>query len=613
MDITEARAHAGALLGAEIERSEISDRDCKQSQSVASARGSASRPTRGDRTPGWIEDRAQLIIPHYIWTWQDGRKKHGWCTSCGRTIERLDGEDIRRPDEYMEEGEFLGRSSIRYFYQHWDGTAGHKKTGLCPYCGQEVEFRSLARGHATMEDKLFFVVYRRSAIDRNAIVCAGYRIFIPWRDLDEYERFEVPMQITPMELCVFRWGKGGQRFIRDSTWRCYQRTPSGRDVWTKHATDTWARRKECISGYTGQTSYMGNDSTAVVLDVTALTDAVEGTPWKYCLDHMPWTSAGEYYDHITLMDRISRYRPIEYLLKMGCDELARIAVDHKGGDVLNLRGKTARAVLRLTEDEWGWIKGHKVRVTEDLLRVLKFRRAHKLRMGLDLCRWMAESRGAGLLEAMKRDYKAIDLVQACKYARRQQADLRTYWDYLGQCRRLGADLEDRQVLWPTDLHRAHQRYTDQINQLEAERRALQQRKALSQDAETVRKLAETVKRLAGGYTFRACGLVLSPFETVEEIVTEGAKQGICIGSYVTRYATGGTIICKLRHADKPDTPWHAVEFSATSGAMVQCRGRGNQTDDTDEQLIRDFWAAWDAARGTKTKVTITVRATEKRE
>lgn len=54
MDIAEVRAHAGALL------------------------------EPGDRTPGWIEDRARLIIPHYIWTWQDGRKKHGWCTSCGR-------------------------------------------------------------------------------------------------------------------------------------------------------------------------------------------------------------------------------------------------------------------------------------------------------------------------------------------------------------------------------------------------------------------------------------------------------------------------------------------------------------------------------------------------
>lgn len=581
MDITEARAHAGALLAP------------------------------GDRTPGWIEDRARLIIPHYIWTWQDGRKKHGWCTSCGRTIERLDGEDIRRPDEYQEDGEFMGRSLVRWYREHWDGTAHHGKAGLCPYCGQEVEFRSLARGHATMEDKLFFVVYRRSAIDRNAIVCAGYRIFIPWRELDEYERFEVPMQITPMELCVFRWGKGGQRFIRDSVWRCYQRTPSGRDIWTKQVGDTWTRRRECVSGYTGQQSYMGNDNTAVVLDVTAYTDAVEGTPWKYCLDAMPWTSAGQYYDHITLMDRISRYRPVEYLLKLGYDELAKIAVDSKGGGVLNIRARTARAVLRLTEDEWGWIKGHKVRVTEDLLRVLKFRRVHKLRMGLDLCRWLAESRGAGMLEPMQRDYKAIDLVQACKYARRQQADLRTYWDYLGQCRRLGADLADRQVLWPTDLHRAHMRCTDQLHQLEAERRAMQQRKALSQDAETVRKLAETVKRLAGAYTFRACGLVLSPFETVEEIVSEGAKQGICIGGYVTRYATGGTIICKLRHADKPDTPWHAVEFSATSGAMVQCRGRGNMTDDVDEQLIRDFWAAWDKARGTKTKVDIRIRKTDK--
>lgn len=586
MDIAEARARAGTLLAP------------------------------GDGTPAWIEDRARLIIPHYIWTWQDGRKKHGWCTSCGRTIERLDGEDIRRPDEYQEDGEFMGRSLVRWYREHWDGTAHHGKAGLCPYCGQEVEFRSLARGHASMEDKLFLVVYRRSAVDENEIVCVGYRIFIPWRDLDEWENFAVPLQITPMELCVFRWGKGGQRFIRDVAWFRLDRrigTAGGREVWSKSALDTWAKRRECVSGYTGQSSYMGNDSTAVVLDVTSLTDAVEGTPWKYCLDHMPWTNAGQYYDHITLMDRISRYRPVEYLLKMGFNELVKIAVDYKGGDVLNLRGKTARAVLMLTEDEWGWIKGHKLRVTEDLLRVISYRRKHKLRVSMEMCRWLAESRGAGMLETMQRDYKAVDVVTACKYARRQHADLRTYWDYLGQCKRLGADLTDRQVLWPTDLHRQHQRYTDQLNQLEAEQRALRIKKQLGQDAETVRRLAETVRKLTPGYTFRACGLVMSPFETVEEIVNEGVRQGICIGSYVTRYATGGTILCKLRREDTADKPFHAVEFSVSSGAMVQCRGRGNKTDDVDEQLIRDFWAAWDKARGTVTKVSITIRKTDKQE
>lgn len=586
MDISEARSHAGALL------------------------------TPGDGTPAWIEDRARQIIPHYIWTWQDGRKKHGWCTSCGRTIERLDGEDIRRPDEYQEDGEFMGRSLVWWYREHWDGTAHHGKAGLCPYCGQEVEFRSLAKGHATMEDKLFFVVYSRSAINRNAIVCVGYRIFIPWRELDEWENFAVPLCITPMEVCVFRWGKGGQRFIRDVAWYRLDRrigTAGRREIWSKTALDTWARRKECVSGYAGQSSYMGKDNTAVILDATSLHDAVEGTPWEYCLDHMPWTSAGQYYDHITLMDRISRYRPIEYLLKMGCDELVKIAVDYKGGDVLNLRGKTARAVLRLTEDEWGWIKGHKVRVTEDLLRVFHYRRRHKLRMSPDLCRWIAESRGAGMLEALEREYKAVDLVAACKYARRQKADLRTYWDYLGQCRRLGADLKDRQVLWPSDLHRAHQRYTEQTHQLEAGQRALRQYKQLSQDAETLKLLAETVRKLTPGYTFTACGLVLSPFETAEEIIQEGARQSICIGSYVTRYATGGTILCKLRREDAPDAPFHAVEFSAVSGAMVQCRGRGNKTDDVDEKLIRDFWAAWDKARGTKTTVSITIRETRHRE
>ena len=565
------------------------------------------------RTPARIEDRARLIIPHYVWTWQDGRKKHGWCTSCGRIIERLDAEKITCPDEFMDEGEFMGQSRVSWYRRNWDGTAHHGKAGLCPNCGQEVEFRSLARGRARMEDKLFFVVYQKSAVDKNAIVCVGYRIFIPWRELDSWYDYHVPMQITPMEICVFRWGKGGQRFIADARWKFFCKTDSGRDIWTKQVTGAWSRRRECVSGYTGQRSCMGYDNTAVVMDVTALNDAVEGTPWAWCLNHLPWTDAAMYFDRITLLDRISRYPCVEYMLKRGWGELTKLVIDHKGRGVINPRGRTAQKVLQVTQDEWGWIKGSKVQVTEDLLRMMKIRRTQGLRMSLEVCRWAADTRSVDALEMLKATHKEVDPVAACKYARRQKSSLRDYNDYLRQLKQLGADLHDRRVLWPADLHLAHQRCTEQLQILDAERRALKLKAEMSKDSETLRRLADTVRKLQKTHTFHACGLVMEPFATVEEIVNEGVQLSICIGSYVKRYAAGGTILCKLRREDAPEKPFHAVEFSASSGAMVQCRGHENKTLDVDEKLIRDFWAEWDKARGTRTNVSITVRATGNRE
>lgn len=588
MDIREARAHAGGLI------------------------------LDGDSTPSWVEERAKLVIPHYIWTWQEGRQKRGKCTACETVFDRLDKEDIRRPDEYEPDGEFQGASRVRFFRENWDGTAHHKRTGYCPHCGQLVEFRSMAKGYSSMEDKLFLVIYRRSAVDKDAIVCVGYRIYIPWREMDEWEIPETPLHITPMEICVFRWGKGGQRFIRDVAWyRCDRRigTVGRREIWSKTAAEKWSRRKHCDSGYTGQYAIYGNDTTAVVLDATAFQDAVEGTLWEDVIRDLPYTDASSWNDHITLMDRVCRYPCVEYLAKLGYGEIAACVVDGKNNDLINRRGKTARSVLRLTESEWGWIKGHKVQVTIDLLDVIQYRRANNLRMSMELCKRVSDSWDGGSLAHILHNYPQIDVVKACKYAYKQQARLSDYRDYLRQCVQLGADLTDRAVLWPSDLHGIHQRYTVQLRQMEEERRAAERAAGQKKRLEAAKGLADKIKKqareLSARYEFRACGLVLRPFDSGTAIIEEGAKQSICIGSYVERYATGGTILCTLRHEDKPDEPFHAVEFSAQSGAMVQCRGRRNRTLDTDEQLIRDFWAAWDAARGTKTTIDIRIEETQK--
>ena len=91
---------------------------------------------------------------------------------------------------------------------------------------------------------------------------------------------------------------------------------------------------------------------------------------------------------------------------------------------------------------------------------------------------------------------------------------------------------------------------------------------------------------------------------------EGTMQHICIGSYVERYAGGGTILCKLRRAAEPDKPWHAVEFT-TGGAMVQCRGDHNRSEEEDLPVLKRFWAAWDRARKTKTELHVQVRRKER--
>ena len=168
-------------------------------------------------------------------------------------------------------------------------------------------------------------------------------------------------------------------------------------------------------------------------------------------------------------------------------------------------------------------------------------------------------------------------------------------DYLGELEKLG-EADDESRVFPKDLTEAHAQTSARLR--------------YRHDRETAEKVRAAAGKLRKRYTFRACGLLLEPFETPEEIMREGTMQHICIGSYVERYAGGGTILCKLRRAAEPDKPWHAVEFT-TGGAMVQCRGEHNQSAEEDLPVLERFWAAWDQARKTKTELHVLVRRKER--
>ncbi|MGN0762161.1 MAG: hypothetical protein ACI4MK_02190, partial [Aristaeellaceae bacterium] len=90
MDISEAKAHAGRLL----------DGGCQ----------------------AWVEERVRMALPHYIWTWQEGRHKTGVCTSCRARLERLDKKQINKPEDYDAE-EFDGMETCIRLARKYDGTA----------------------------------------------------------------------------------------------------------------------------------------------------------------------------------------------------------------------------------------------------------------------------------------------------------------------------------------------------------------------------------------------------------------------------------------------------------------------------------------------------------
>ena len=274
-------------------------------------------------------DRAEMAVPHYLWTLGMRKDRRGWCSACKRWM-RLEPERMTPGyaafDPYMEkfDGDEEPFLPVLYsglqehlFRERYNGTTDHLTTGTCPQCGAWVQFRSIYKGHRSLWDRLFLIEYAKSALEpRSAIVCVGLEIDVAWKHMDGLEP-SVPMEITPRELCVFRYGQGADRFVREATW-------TG-DGWEMR----WAHRRECVSGFApGRGLYQ--PGIQVRLDDESYRNAIAGTPFEHILADeglLQETAAGDYYDRITFAARVAKYPCIEYLNRLGMTQLARQAID----------------------------------------------------------------------------------------------------------------------------------------------------------------------------------------------------------------------------------------------------------------------------------------------
>jgi hypothetical protein len=68
-----------------------------------------------------------------------------------------------------------------------------------------------------------------------------------------------------------------------------------------------------------------------------------------------------------------------------------------------------------------------------------------------------------------------------------------------------------------------------------------------------------------------------------EIVTEGSKQRICIGGYVSSHSLGQTNLFFIRRKSEPDIPFYAIEMK--NGVVIQIHGYCNKWLGCDPEVI----------------------------
>lgn len=476
----------------------------------------------------------------------------------------------------------------------------HREKGICPCCGERVEyFKQRYIGRSDLAEE-YHTWYRRSLKDPNVLlligVWTGKKYFRAWNGFVPIEEIHPEFELGC--LCYLPIGDTPRRYVREvmpqrGVWGCC------RGYFGSEENDWWAIRKNIEWSGAVTSLFGGMIHNAVHLE--SLETAVRGTRWAWYLN---WASETPGILHgadlLNVLAEYSRHPQLEYFIKSRLTALAVAAVNHDLHGCVRWKARKPAEMLGLDSNELARLKRMPSRkINCQGLRVKqiagKLGQKLKLETALELGERIANYEEISLFRVLEQQGGRWGAARLARYLTARRGLVAMWTDYLGELEKLG-EADDESRVFPKDLTEAHAQTSARLR--------------YRHDRETAEKIRAAAGKLRKRYTFRACGLLLEPFETPEEIVREGTMQHICIGSYVERYAGGGTILCKLRLAAEPDKPWHAVEFT-TGGAMVQCRGEHNQSAEEDLPVLERFWAAWDQARKTKTELHVLVRRKER--
>lgn len=146
----------------------------------------------------------------------------------------------------------------------------------------------------------------------------------------------------------------------------------------------------------------------------------------------------------------------------------------------------------------------------------------------------------------------------------------------GENRARAGARERLDILWPDDLHAAHERLSARLR-----------RKKTAQSNSAFRAR----RRLLNRYRFAWHGMLIRPIDSETELIREGEMQNNCVAGYALRHSMGKTSIFVLRRRDKPREAWCTVEYNEKDNNVRQCRAYRNGNAPPEAQEFIQRWLA----------------------
>jgi hypothetical protein len=474
-------------------------------------------------------------------------QQYGYCTHC----------NVESPthlpklsDRAIAEREMCGCPAAMYMGEEYERKK-HGEKVICPNCKSKCTVRYSGLGHSNLRDYAYFVYYEKSRINPQIIVARGINTSRYYGK--SYKNVETILNTEV--YYTFEYKKMGKMIKPISTsWNDPYHLGFAKTVHSPQNPYTYC----CCS----------RDSIAKAVKDTAF--AWSG--WE----NYDYKGMAEYFD------LISRYPVIEYLNKLGFKKIVseKLETGSVANGVINWHGKSIESVFRLTKEEFNILKQNKIEITSNFLNVMNTCKNRQLDLTLleiaDLSSIVSSDNDFDRIVATFEKY--FNFKEAFKYCMKQKRKNPTNYsntyritndwtDYVSECKKLNMDISDMRVLFPNDLHKAHQNTTKQIR--------YEVDKALTE------KIIARLPELSHLYVSSEMYFI-RPAENSFEIVNEGRELQHCVGRYAKDHAEGKTCILFIRKAEEPDKPFFTAEVKDSE--IVQVRGYENHSPE-DEMLL----------------------------
>lgn len=465
------------------------------------------------------------------------------------------------------------------------------KKGICPFCGSRVTIKARGKMPGQISDERWFLYV--DPMEKGFAL----RYFRADRRIRSDKYVEFTIDKSRIEQDIFEYSRAIYTF------------PKGKPKYESYEWGVYKQRGECRwCPDQGRIACM-----ECILYPGNLPAAWEHTPMKYSAlevlsGNMP-TVALRYEDAIS---KYIQFPKLEWICKMGLNRLAKDIINcrYSGNMVGKIRekGSTIYEILGLNKVNTKLLQAidgdhYELRLLQVAQEIgLQFK-PEQLKEYYETFTCNTEllkqaNRKATLHKIMKyitresEKYPIGESGECWRYSymryreredpriERKRNMAKDWLEYLKWCKELGYDLDDMFIYMPNNFKKVHDRtakeYQENLDKIEAKKRAEREREAKKRMEQTKRALEEILgenKDVQNAFQVKGKGLLLVVPASAEDIKAEGAALHHCVGTYVDRVARGETNIFFIRKEQEPDKPYFTMEWKDND--IVQCRGSRN--------------------------------------